>query len=138
MEKEKKIVKDLSYFFFFLAALDVAFIIFAIVAMNKADLTTIENAKTVLVGTCVACGIDIIFNIYLGVKGLKEVKGENQGKAHITVALILLILEVISLPIVIISFTKGETSLLQLCEAILSCCVVLQYYITCKKLKAQS
>ncbi len=136
MEKEKRIVKDLSYFFFFLAALDVAFIIFAIVAMNKADLSAVENGKMILAATCVGCVIDIILNVYLGVKGLKEVKGENEGKAHITVALVLIVLQVISLPFVIISLTKGETSWLQLCETILSCCVTLEYYITCKKLKA--
>ncbi len=137
MEKEKKAVKDASYFFYFLAVLDVVFIVFLIVSMNKVDTSTIENAKEVLIGSCVAYGIDVVLDLYLGAKGLKEVKGENEGTAHITVALVLLVLQVISVPFIIISMTKGETSWLALAEAVVSCIVVWEYYSNCKKIKAK-
>lgn len=137
MEKEKKVVKDASYFFYFLAVLDVVFIVFLIVAANKADASAIENAKTMLVGSCVAYAIDIVLDIYLATKGLKEVKGENEGSAHITVALVLLVLQVISVPFIIISMTKSEGSWLSLAEVVVSCIVVWEYYNNCKKLKAK-
>ena len=137
MEKEKKAVKDASYFFYFLAVLDVVFIVFLIVSMNKVDTSTIENAKEVLIGSCVAYGIDVVLDLYLGAKGLKEVKGENEGTVHITVALVLLVLQVISVPFIIISMTKGETSWLALAEAAVSCIVVWEYYSNCKKIKAK-
>ena len=137
MEKEKKTIKDLSYFFYFLAALDLVFIVFLIVSMNKADASAIENAKTMLIGSCVAYGIDVVLDLYLGAKGLKEVKGENEGNTHITVALVLLVLQAISIPFIIISMTKGEGSWLSLAEAAVSCIVTFEYYSNCKKLKAK-
>ena len=137
MEKEKKAIKDLSYFFYFLAVLDLVFIVFLIVSMNKADASAIENAKTMLIGSCVAYGIDVVLDLYLGAKGLKEVKGENEGSTHITVALVLFILQVISIPFIIISMTKGEGSWLSLAEAAVSCIVTFEYYSNCKKLKAK-
>ena len=137
MEKEKKVIKDASYFFYFLAILDIVFIVFLIVAANKADTSAIENAKSVLIGSCVVYAIDVVLDLYLGSKGLKEVKGENEGNAHITVALVLLVLQVICIPFIIISMTKGEGSWLQLAEAVVSCIVVWEYYSNCKKLKAK-
>ena len=137
MEKERKTIKDLSYFFYFLAALDLIFIVFLIISMNKADTSAIENAKTMLIGSCVAYAIDIVLDIYLAAKGLKEVKGENEGRTHITVALVLFILQLVSVPFIIISMTKGEGSWLSLAEAALSCVVTWEYYYNCKKLKAK-
>lgn len=136
-EKEIKLVKGASYFFYFLAVLDLAFIIFAIVSMKKAETSGIENAKTILIGSSVAYGIDVLLNIYLAGKGLKEVKGENQKTTHITVALVLFVLQLISIPLIIYSITKGESSWLSLAEAVSSCIVLWEYYSGCKKLKAK-
>ena len=137
MEDAKKIIKECSYLFFFLAALDVVFIVFLVVAGNKADLTSVENAKTMLIGSGIAYLIDVAFDVYLGVKGLAEVKGENEGNAHITLALILFVLQVISIPVIIYSLTKGDSTWVSLADAVVSCVVVWLYYSNCKKLKAK-
>ncbi len=138
MEKEKKIVKDASYFFYFLAALDVVFIIIFAVALNKANPSVmgVEVTKTIVASTVAACVIDIVFDIFLGTKGLAVVKGTNKGTAHITVALIVLILEAISIPVVIYSITKAQSTWLTLAASAVSLINVCEYYVNCKKLKA--
>lgn len=120
MEKSKKALKATSIILLIFAILDVISIITLVIMGENApsvkgysfDAHTVD----ILIGVVITCiAISLLIDLFLSIKGLRAVKGLGKGKAHITLATVLIILYLISIIIGIIgavAFTHNWTSVI--------------------------
>ena len=140
MENSKKIVKGISVFFFVLAVLDLVFIGLSATILNgnTASLGSLGVDTEVVKGTFIAViigyAVDLLFTVYLAVKGLQVAKGTCKGKAHITLSLIFLVLEVIGIVGCIYLMVTGKGDVAELITCVVSAICLYFYYTNCKKI----
>ena len=79
-------------------------------------------------GTIGATAIGVIFDLYLGIAGLRQAKGTSKGKANIILATIVFVIALIGLIPMIISLTKDQTAISSLFSS-LAGLVIMFYYI---------
>ncbi len=83
-------------------------------------------------GTIGATAIGVLFDVYLGIAGLRQAKGASKGKLNIILATIVFVLALIGLIPMIISLTKNQTSISSLVSSLLGL-VIMFYYISYAK-----
>ena len=79
-------------------------------------------------GTIGATAIGVLFDVYLGIAGLRQANGTSKGKANIILATIVLVIALIGLIPMIISLTKDQTSISSLFSS-LAGLIIMFYYI---------
>ena len=137
MENSKKIVKGISIFFFVLAVLDLVFIGLSATILNgnTASLGVDEEVvKGTFIAVIIGYAVDLLFTVYLAVKGLQVAKGTCKGKAHITLSLIFLVLEVIGIVGCIYLMVTGKGDVAELITCVVSAICLYFYYTNCKKI----
>ncbi len=140
MENSKKIVKGISIFFFVLAVLDLIFVIGSAMILNgnTASLGSLGVDTDVVKGTFIAVligyAVDLLFTVYLALKGLQVAKGTCKGKAHITLSLIFFVLEVIGIVGCIYLMFTGKGDVAELISCAVSAICLYFYYTNCKKI----
>ena len=150
MEENKKNLKITSYIIIFLAIFNLAFI-----GIRFANGELRENAKKLLTeetmsqteeifektsgmgdklvdiavyGAIGATAIGVLFDIYLGIAGLRQAKGTSKGKANIVLATIVIVLGIIGLIPMIFSVAKDQTNISSIFSSFLGL-VIMFYYI---------
>ena len=139
MENSKKIVKGISIFFFVLAVLDLVFIGLSATILNgnTASLGVDEEVvKGTFIAVIIGYAVDLLFTVYLAVKGLQVVKGTCKGKGHITFSLIFFVLEVIGIVGCIYLMISGKGDVAELITCVVSAICLYFYYTNCKKIAA--
>ena len=145
MEEHKKNLKITSYVIIILA-------IFNIVLMGISFATgeLRENAKKLtqesisqtkelggmenkvvdmaVYGTIGVAAIGVLFDVYLGIAGLRQANGTSKGKANIILATIVFVLALIGWIPMIISLTKEQTSISSIFSSVLGL-IIMFYYI---------
>lgn len=137
MENSKKIVKGISIFFFVLAVLDLVFIGLSATILNgnTASLGVDEEVvKGTFIAVIIGYAVDLLFTVYLAVKGLQVVKGTCKGKGHITFSLIFFVLEVIGIVGCIYLMISGKGDVAELISCVVSAICLYFYYTNCKKI----
>lgn len=137
MENSKKIVKGISIFFFVLAVLDLVFIGLSAMILNgnTASLGVDEEVvKGTFIAVIIGYAVDLLFTVYLAVKGLQVVKGTCKGKGHITFSLIFFVLEVIGIVGCIYLMISGKGDVAELITCVVSAICLYFYYTNCKKI----
>ncbi len=137
MENSKKIVKGISIFFFVLAVLDLVFIGLSATILNgnTASLGVDEEVvKGTFIAVIIGYAVDLLFTVYLAVKGLQVVKGTCKGKGHITFSLIFFVLEVIGIVGCIYLMISGKGDVAELITCVVSAICLYFYYTNCKKI----
>lgn len=137
MENSKKIVKGISIFFFVLAVLDLVFIGLSATILNgnTASLGVDEEVvKGTFIAVIIGYAVDLLFTVYLAVKGLQVVKGTCKGKGHITFSLIFFVLEVIGIVGCIYLMISGKGDVAELIACVVSAICLYFYYTNCKKI----
>lgn len=79
-------------------------------------------------GTIGAAAIGVLFDVYLGIAGLRQANGTSKGKANIILATIVFVLALIGLIPMIISLTKDQTSISSIFSSVLGL-IIMFYYI---------
>ncbi len=79
-------------------------------------------------GTIGGTVIGVLFDVYLGIAGLRQAKGTSKGKANIILATIVFALAIIGLIPMIISLTKDQTNISSLFSSVLGL-IIMFYYI---------
>ena len=82
----------------------------------------------VVYGTIGAAAIGVLFDVYLGIAGLRQANGTSKGKANIILATIVFVLALIGLIPMIISLTKDQTSISSIFSSVLGL-IIMFYYI---------
>ena len=72
--------------------------------------------------------IGVLFDLYLGIAGLRQANGTSKGKANIILATIVFVLALIGLIPMIISLTKDQTSISSIFSSVLGL-IIMFYYI---------
>ena len=85
-------------------------------------------ANMAVYGTLGATAIGVIFDLYLGIAGLRQAKGTSKGKANIILATIVFVMALIGLIPMIFSLTKDQTSISSLFSS-LAGLIIMFYYI---------
>ena len=137
MENSKKIVKGISIFFFVLAVLDLVFIGLSATILNgnTASLGVDEEVvKGTFIAVIIGYAVDLLFTVYLAVKGLQVAKGTCKGKGHITFSLIFFVLEVIGIVGCIYLMISGKGDVAELITCVVSAICLYFYYTNCKKI----
>lgn len=137
MENSKKIVKGISIFFFVLAVLDLVFIGLSATILNgnTASLGVDEEVvKGTFIAVIIGYAVDLLFTVYLAVKGLQVAKGTCKGKGHITFSLIFFVLEVIGIVGCIYLMISGKGDVAELISCVVSAICLYFYYTNCKKI----
>ena len=149
MEENKKNLKITSYVIIILAIINIV-----LMGINFATGELRENAKKLteesisqtegaseelggmedkvvdmaVYGTIGGAAIGILFDVYLGVAGLRQVKGTSKGKANIILATIVFVIGLIGLIPMIMSVTKDQTTISSLVSS-LAGLIIMFYYI---------
>ncbi len=79
-------------------------------------------------GTIGVTAIGVLFDVYLGIAGLRQANETSKGKANIILATIVFVIGLIGLIPMIISLTKDQTSISSLCSSVLGL-IIMFYYI---------
>ena len=79
-------------------------------------------------GTIGAAVIGVLFDVYLGIAGLRQANGTSKGKVNIILATIVFVLAIIGLIPMIISLTKDQTNISSLFSSLLGL-IIMFYYI---------
>ena len=151
MEEHKKNLKITSYVIIILA-------IFNIVLMGIGFATgeLRENAKKLMEesisqteevyeevidmtvnGTIVASTIGVLFDLYLGIAGLRQAKGTSKGKANIILAIIIFVIALIGLIPMIVSLAKNQTNISSLFSELAGLLIMFYYIRYAKKVVEQ-
>ena len=148
MEENKKNLKITSYIIIILAIINIIFIgiDFATgeLRQNAEKLTEQSISQTeeiaelgemegkvvdiAVYGTIGVAAIGVLFDVYLGIAGLRQAKGTSKGKANIILATIIFVLALIGLIPMIISLTKDQASISSLISSVLGL-IIMFYYI---------
>ena len=81
--------------------------------------------------------IGVLFDLYLGIAGLRQANGTSKGKANIILATIVFVLALIGLVLMIISLTKDQTSISSLISSLASLIIMFYYIRYAKKVVEQ-
>ena len=79
-------------------------------------------------GTIGVAAVGVLFDVYLGIAGLRQANGTSKGKANIILATIIFVLALIGLIPMIISMTKQQTSISSIFSSVLGL-IIMFYYI---------
>ena len=79
-------------------------------------------------GTIGAATIGVLFDLYLGIAGLRQAKGTSKGRLNIILATIVFILACIGLVTMIVPLIKNQTSISSIFSSLASL-LILFYYI---------
>ena len=79
-------------------------------------------------GTIGVAAVGVLFDVYLGIAGLRQANGTSKGKANIILATIVFGLALIGLIPMIISMTKQQTSISSIFSSVLGL-IIMFYYI---------
>ena len=88
-------------------------------------------------GTIGATAIGVLFDVYLGIAGLRQAKGTSKGKVNIILATIVFVLACIGLISMIISLTKDQTSISSLVSSIAGLIIMFCYIRYARKVVAE-
>ena len=149
MEEHKKNLKITSYVIIILAIFNIV-----LMGINFATGELRENAKKLteesisqtegaseelggvedkvvdmaVYGTIGVAAVGVLFEVYLGIAGLRQANGTSKGKANIILATIIFVLALIGLIPMIISMTKQQTSISSIFSSVLGL-IIMFYYI---------
>ena len=101
----------------------------------SAELSGVEDkvVDMAVYGTIGVVAIGVLFDVYLGIAGLRQAKGTSKGKVNIILATIVFVLALIGLIPMIISLTKNQTSISSLFSSVLGLIIMLYYIRYAKK-----
>lgn len=141
MESKKKYVKRMSLLFFLVVLLDVLCIAAFVMILNGnydspefmgVDVTTV---KGVFVVAMILYFVELVCTLFLAVKGLQVAKDTCKGTAHVKVAFVLFVLEVIGIVAMAVSFFLGSfNDWIQFVSGFASCALLYFYHKECKEL----
>ncbi len=141
-EKKTGLIKFLSILFIIFAVLDLLVVLMSALviagAVTSSELAILDQAN--LKGSLVVYTILLVFNaffeLYLGSKGLKQVKGTYNGDEHIKVSLWLMIIEAICLVLSVVSLVTGNGDWSTIVSRVLTIIVIYFYRDACIKARA--
>ncbi len=145
MDENKKNLKITSYIIIILAIFNV--VLFGIgfakgelkdnidkqveesISQNK-ELEDMKDKLTdiTLYGTIGATAIGVLFDLYLGIAGLRQASGKSKGKVNIVLATIVFVFALIGLIPMIMQITKDQTTISSLVSS-LAGLIIMFYYI---------
>lgn len=133
MEKAKKDLKIFSNLFIFLGVWD---IISFLIDYFFGSLT-LENLKTMATpGVAIVSWIILIIvlivlvaiKMYLGIKGLQQVKGNTKGKGNVRLAKVIYVILIVCFILSLVTIFQGSGSYLDLINYVVNI-IIIHYYI---------
>ena len=146
MEKQRKLLKELSIVILVFAALSLVRMIVDVAVHGFVVTEIIEGMSPEMLRAfaIVAWVLGLLFlwpEVYVGYKGIKVANNPDDSKRHITIAKILLVLLVISLISAIIEITKSTDlvhSIITIADMVLDICIYFLYIKYAKEIRNQS
>lgn len=135
MEQDKKMLKAYSTLFLLLAGVNVYNTIYTLV-FNMPDISDLEVSKEMFIGLSIGLLVIIVLaELFLGIKGLNEVKGKGKGTGHITLAKVVLVFYVIGTIFGIIDFINTKQDIVSILTSIGSTLIIYLYIRSAKALR---
>ncbi len=88
-------------------------------------------------GTIAASAIGVLFDLYLGIAGLRQAKGTSKGKDNIILATIVFVIALIGLIPMIASLSKNQTNISSLFSELAGLLIMFYYIRYAKKVVEQ-
>lgn len=145
MEKTKKHLKVVGWFFVIVAILDALLIAVAYFTGNLTEASiaaqmkdyglTVDDPTGYLVTSLVVSILSTLLTLYLGVKAIKQAKGTVNGYGHISWAIVLLIYYIITLGLEIYVLVVGSMEISMLITSAIWLILIIGYIKWAKELK---
>jgi hypothetical protein len=134
MDKSIKNLRIVSYLFLTLGVLDVVGIVALVYLRSNVSLLNVDSstASAAVYAGILTFVVDLIVNLYLGGKGVKQAKGNPVGTLHIKVASVFFVLSIIGCAFGVYQAFKGG-SVMTVIASLLDVVLYQVYRVNAKK-----
>ncbi len=141
MSQDKKNLKAYSIFFYVFAALDLLeaiawiYIGFSGNTLGLDELASVDTTALKISAFVVAVFalVEMGLECYLGNRGMAEIKGTYSGTAHLKLAAVLGVLNIVGCAISLYGLIKGYSNVFELICEVLAVVILFSYRNYCKK-----
>ena len=144
MEKERKMLKEMSILVLILVGLSLVRMVVDVI-LNGFDWSQIEGlsleaSKVVIIVTWVCGLLFLLPEIFVGYKGIKVAKNPDDSKSHIVLAKIIFVCVILSLVNIILELTKSTNiaiNIITIVDVVLDAVVFYLYIRYASKIRKQ-